>query len=87
MFRGFLFRGWVTVRARAYSRRSGHLGGVRGHPCPIRLVRHRCRCSCIGLLLALVRWRSGSTLLTILMHVLINFWATVQSMIKVEWLP
>jgi hypothetical protein len=38
-------------------------------------------------LLAIARWRSGSTLLTILMHVLINFWATVQSMIKVEWLP
>jgi len=40
----------------------------------------------VGLLLGLVRWRSGSTVLTILMHVLINLWATVQSMIKVEGL-
>ena len=30
----------------------------------------------IGLRLAIARWRSGSTLLTILMHVLIHFWAT-----------
>jgi membrane protease YdiL (CAAX protease family) len=40
----------------------------------------------IGLLLAIARWRSGSTLLTIVMHVLINLWATIESMIKVEWL-
>jgi membrane protease YdiL (CAAX protease family) len=38
-------------------------------------------------LLGWARWRSGSTLLTILMHVLANLWATIESMIKVEWLP
>ena len=40
----------------------------------------------IGLLFGFARWRSGSTLLTILMHVLANLWATVETMIKVEWL-
>ena len=40
----------------------------------------------IGMLLGWVRWRSGSTLLTIGLHALINAWATVQTMIKVNWL-
>ena len=38
----------------------------------------------IGLLLGWVRWRSGSTLLTIVLHALINAWATLQTIIKVE---
>jgi membrane protease YdiL (CAAX protease family) len=40
----------------------------------------------IGLLLAIARWRTSSTLVTILMHVLANLWATIETMIKVEWL-
>ena len=40
----------------------------------------------IGLLLGWIRWRSGSTLLTIGLHALINAWATVQTIIKVSWL-
>ncbi len=40
----------------------------------------------IGMLLGWVRWRSGSTLLTIGLHALINAWATVQTIIKVNWL-
>jgi CAAX protease family protein len=85
MFRGFLFRGWVRSEQSAI---------------PAILVISLLFAAIhvqydwfgmlqvffIGLLLAIARWRSGSTLLTILMHVLINFWATVQSMIKVEWL-
>ena len=85
MFRGFLFRGWVRSEQTAI---------------PAILVISLLFAAIhvqydwfgmlqvffIGLLLAIARWRSGSTLLTILMHVLINFWATVQSMIKVEWL-
>jgi len=85
MFRGFLFRGWVRSESSAI---------------PAILVISLLFAAIhvqydwfgmlqvffIGLLLAIARWRSGSTLLTILMHVLINFWATVQSMIKVEWL-
>ena len=85
MFRGFLFRGWVTSERSAI---------------PAILVISLLFAAIhvqydwfgilqvffVGLLLGLVRWRSGSTVLTILMHVLINLWATVQSMIKVEGL-
>ena len=39
----------------------------------------------IGLLLGWLRWASGSTLLTILLHVLANLAATIQAAIKVEW--
>jgi membrane protease YdiL (CAAX protease family) len=40
----------------------------------------------IGLLLGWLRWASGSTLLTILLHVLANLAATVQAAIKMEWM-
>ena len=40
----------------------------------------------IGLLLGWVRWRSGSTPLTMLLHGIMNAWATVQTIVKVEWL-
>jgi hypothetical protein len=85
MFRGFLFRGWVRSERSAI---------------PVILVISLLFAAIhvqydwfgmlqvffIGLLLAIARWRSGSTLLTILMHMLANLWATVESMIKVEWL-
>jgi uncharacterized protein len=86
MFRGFLFRGWVR------SERSA-IPGILIISALFAAIHVQydwfgiLQVFFIGLLLAIVRWRSGSTLLTILMHVLINFWATVQSMIKVEWLP
>jgi membrane protease YdiL (CAAX protease family) len=41
----------------------------------------------IGLLLGWLRWASGSTLLTISLHVLANFVATIEAAIKVEWMP
>ena len=40
----------------------------------------------IGLLLGWLRWASGSTLLTILLHMLANLAATIQTAIKVEWM-
>jgi len=40
----------------------------------------------IGLLLGWLRWASGSTALTILLHMLTNLGATLEAMIKVEWL-
>jgi len=40
----------------------------------------------IGLLLGWLRWASGSTLLKILLHMLTNLGATLEAMIKVEWL-
>jgi membrane protease YdiL (CAAX protease family) len=36
----------------------------------------------IGLLLGWLRWRSGSTALTLLLHALVNLAATVEAMIK-----
>jgi membrane protease YdiL (CAAX protease family) len=41
----------------------------------------------IGLMLGFFRWASGSTALTILMHVLINFEAMIETAIKVEYFP
>jgi membrane protease YdiL (CAAX protease family) len=40
----------------------------------------------IGLILGWLRWASGSTLLTIILHMMTNLAATVQAAIKVEWL-
>ncbi len=40
----------------------------------------------IGLLLGWVRWRSGSSTLTMAMHMLFNAEAAVETAIKVEWL-
>jgi membrane protease YdiL (CAAX protease family) len=40
----------------------------------------------IGLLLGWLRWASGSTLLTISLHVMTNFVATIEAAIKVEWM-
>lgn len=82
IFRGFLFRGWVT------SARST-VPGILIISALFAVIHIQydwfgvLQVFFIGLLLALARWRSGSTLLTIVMHVLINLWATVQSMIKV----
>lgn len=39
-----------------------------------------------GLFFGWVRWRSGSTLLTFLLHGLMNTWATVETVIKLDWL-
>ena len=40
----------------------------------------------LGLLFGWLRWASGSTLLTITLHVIANFTAFAQTVIKVEWL-
>jgi len=40
----------------------------------------------IGMLLGWLRWASGSTLLTILLHMLTNLAASIQAAIKVEWM-
>jgi len=40
----------------------------------------------IGLLLGWIRWASGSTLLTIVLHMLANLTACIQAAIKVEWM-
>jgi membrane protease YdiL (CAAX protease family) len=40
----------------------------------------------IGLLLTWTRWRSGSTLLTMIMHVIANFYAMLQVTIFIDWM-
>jgi len=85
VFRGFLFRGWVRSERAA-------LPGVVLISLLFAVIHMQydwfgvLQVFFIGLLFGLVRWRSGSTLLTILMHVLANLWATVETMIRIEWL-
>ena len=40
----------------------------------------------LGLILGWFRWASGSTTLTVIMHVLINLEAMIETAIKVEWM-
>ena len=40
----------------------------------------------LGLLLGWFRWASGSTLLTIMLHMVANLTACIQVAIKVEWM-
>jgi membrane protease YdiL (CAAX protease family) len=40
----------------------------------------------IGVAFGWVRWRSGSTLLTIVLHALVNLTSLVQAYVIVEWL-
>ncbi len=85
MFRGFLFRGWVRSERSAIPAIlviSVLFGSIHVQYDWFGILQ----VFFIGLLLAVARWRSGSTLLTILMHLLANLWATIETMIEVEWL-
>ncbi len=83
IFRGFLFRGWVT------SERSA-IPGILVISALFAVIHIQydwfgiLQVFCIGLLLGVARWRSGSTVLTMLMHMLINLWATVETVIKLQ---
>ena len=85
IFRGFLFRGWIRSARNAKP-------GIVVIAALFAIVHVQydwfgiMQVFLIGLALGWARWRSGSTLLTILMHALINFWGTLQSMVKIEWL-
>jgi membrane protease YdiL (CAAX protease family) len=83
MFRGFLFRGWVTA-------------GWRG---ALAIVVITVLWSAMhiqydwfgisqvfltGLVLGWIRWRSGSCLLTIVLHMLVNFESTIETTIRVS---
>ena len=84
-FRGFLFRGlsqsWLGV--------SGTLIATSAAWAAMHVQYDWVTLSqifLIGLLLGWLRWASGSTLLTIGLHMLANFAACVQAAVKVEWL-
>ena len=86
MFRGFLFRGWVTP-------------GTRGVVAVVVItllwaamhVQYDWfgigQVFVTGLVLGWIRWRSGSTSLTIVLHVLVNLESTVETMVKLGWTP
>jgi len=84
-FRGFLFRGlsesWLGV--------SGALVATSAAWAAMHIQYDAftlAQIFCIGLLLGWMRWASGSTLLTIMLHVVANLVACIQAAIKVEWL-
>jgi CAAX protease family protein len=84
MFRGFLYRGWAqTQRAviPAVIVISAFWAIIHTQYDWFGIVQ----IFLIGLLLGWARWRSGSTLLTIGLHGLINAWATLQTFIKINW--
>jgi membrane protease YdiL (CAAX protease family) len=84
MFRGFLFRGWVTPG----------IGGVTAIVLITMLwammhVQYDWfgigQVFLTGLVLGWIRWRSGSTLLTIVLHMLVNLESTIETMAKIGW--
>ncbi len=85
MFRGFLFRGWATSPL-----------GVTGTivlTSAIWAAIHvqydwygLAQVFCLGLLFGWVRARSGSTVLTMMMHSVCNIAATVETAVIIEWL-
>jgi membrane protease YdiL (CAAX protease family) len=80
MFRGFLFRGWVRSENSA-------IPGILVISLLFAAIHVQydwfgiLQVFFIGLLLGIARWLSGSTLLTILMHMLANLGATIETMI------
>ena len=85
MFRGFLFRGWVASAL-----------GVTGTVVVTSAVWAAIHVQydwygivqvfCLGLLFGWVRARSGSTLLTMMMHAVCNIAATVETAVIIDWL-
>ncbi len=85
MFRGFLFRGWAQTQRQVV-------------PAIVIIsllwaVMHTQydwfgigQIFIIGLVLGWIRWTSGSTLLVILLHGMVNAWATVQTIVVMEYL-
>jgi membrane protease YdiL (CAAX protease family) len=84
-FRGFLFRGLVATWL--------GIAGTLVLTSAIWAAMHiqydfilTVQIFLIGLVLGWLRWASGSTLLTIVLHMLTNLTACIQAAIKVEWL-
>jgi uncharacterized protein len=84
MFRGFLFRGWVTPDRRGVVAvllitliwSAMHIQYDLFGITQVFLT---------GLVLGWMRWRSGSTMLTCLLHMLVNLGATVETIAKMGW--
>jgi membrane protease YdiL (CAAX protease family) len=85
-FRGFLYRGWVKPPRNP-------VPGILLISALFAIIHIQydwygiAQVLVVGIMLGWARWRSGSTSLTILLHMLINLWATGQTMVRVEgWL-
>jgi|SRR5262245_16537610 len=85
MFRGFLFRGWVPPGRHA-------IIGILVISALFAVIHAQydwfgvLQVFLIGLILTWTRWVSGSVVLTMAMHVLINLWAMMETVAKVHWL-
>jgi len=83
-FRGFLYRGWALPGRELLAIAVISLVWAAMH------IQYdwlgMAQIFVLGLLLGWFRWASGSTTLTILMHVLVNFEAMIETAIKVEYL-
>jgi membrane protease YdiL (CAAX protease family) len=83
MFRGFVFRGWAASPL-------GAPGTILLTALIFAVVHTQYdwfgvfQTFCMGALFGWLRWRSGSTTLTILLHMVINFIATLWTAAKVE---
>jgi len=84
-FRGFLFRGvsasWLGVSG-ATILTSAAWASMHVQYDAFTLAQ----IFVIGLLLGWIRWASGSTVLTIVLHMLANLTACIQAAVKVEWM-
>ena len=84
MFRGFLFRGWVTPDWR---------GAIAVVVIPLLWAAMHLQYDwlgigqvfLIGLVLSWIRWRSGSCLLTIVLHALVNIESTIEVALRLGW--
>jgi membrane protease YdiL (CAAX protease family) len=85
LFRGFMFRGWAASPL-------GPLGTIVVTSVIFASVHTQydwfgmVQTGCLALLFGWLRWRSGSTLLTIFLHTLVNFLATAAAAFKVHGL-
>ena len=85
IFRGFIFRGWVQPTQRP-------MIGILVVSLLFAVIHIQynwfgiLQVFLIGLLLTWTRWRSGSALLTMVMHVIANFYAMLQVIIYIDWM-
>ena len=85
MFRGFLFRGWAGTSlgdTGTIVLTSAIWAGIHVQYDWYGIVQ----VFCLGLLFGWVRARSGSTLLTMMMHSACNVAATVETAVVIDWL-
>jgi len=85
IFRGFIFRGWVRPSQRP-------MLGILAVAALFAIIHFQynwfgiLQVFMIGFLLTWTRWRSGSTLLPMVMHVVANTYAMLQVIVYLGWL-